>query len=69
MRLPELPMRSRELGKLSREVGSGMELWIGQVAPNQAEPVEAIEQRHHRTIRGEAERAAEVPVLDECEPL
>ena len=44
-----------------------MELWIGKVAPNQAEPVEAIEQRHHRTTRGEAERAAEVPVLDQGE--
>ena len=67
MRAPELPMRSRELGELCGQVGSGMELWIREVAPNQADSIEAIEQRHQRTIRGDAVRASEIPVLDECE--
>lgn len=67
VRLPELPMRSRKLGELGREVGSGMKLGIGQVAPNQTEPVEAVEKRHHRTIGGVAEAAAEVPILDKGE--
>src|SRR5437773_1040955 len=44
-----------------------MQLRIGQVAPNEAERIEAIEQRHHRTMRSETEPAGEVPVLDEGE--
>src|SRR5919106_7092158 len=65
MRLPELSVCGGELGELSREIRSGMELGIREVAPDKAKAVEAIEQGPHRSAGGEAIRTSEVPVLDQ----
>ena len=42
-----------------------MKLGIGKVAPDQPQRLVALEQRTHRPLGGEAERATEVSVLDQ----
>jgi hypothetical protein len=42
-----------------------MQLDVGEVSPDEAQGVEAIEKRHHRPAGREAEPAPEVPVLDQ----
>ena len=56
-----------ELRELGGQVGAGMHLWIGEVAPDEPQAVVAIQKRAQRTACREAERAAEVPVLDQRE--
>src|SRR4051794_14691178 len=65
MRLPELPVDRGELGKLRREIRSRMQLDVGEVSPDEAQLVEAIQERDHRPAGGEAVPAPEVPVLDQ----
>ena len=62
-----LPVGRGELGKLRREIRPRMKLGIGEVSPDEAQCVEAIEERHHRPAGGEAEPAPEVPVLDQSQ--
>src|SRR4051794_14176674 len=68
MRLPEPSVRRGELRQLRREVGSGMELGVWKVSPDEANAIEAIEEGFHRPAGGEAERAPEVSVLDQGQP-
>src|SRR3954452_996094 len=65
MCVPELPVQPGELGELRGEVRSRMELRRGEVAPNEAEAVEAVQERLHRSTGLEAVRASEIPILDE----
>lgn len=68
MRLPEPSVDCSELGKLRREIGSGMQLRVWKMSPDEAQGVEAIQERHHRPAGGEAEPTPEVPVLDQRQP-
>jgi hypothetical protein len=65
MRLPELSVDCSKLGKLRREIRPGMQFGIWKMSPDEAQCVEAIEERHHRPAGSEAEPAPEVPVLDQ----
>ena len=44
MCLPELPVQAGQLGELRGEVRSRMERGHGEVAPNEAEAVEAVQE-------------------------
>ena len=44
MCVPELPVRPGQLGELRGEVRSTMELRHGEVAPDEAEAVEAVQE-------------------------
>src|SRR4051812_2740975 len=65
LRVPEPPVQAGQLGKLRGEVRSRMERRHGKVAPDEAEAVEAVQERLHRSTGLEAVRASEIPVLDE----
>ena len=67
MRLPESAVRRGELGELRGAVGAGMKLGIGEVAPDQPQPIETPKQGFDRPLGGEAVWAAEVSVLDQRE--
>ena len=65
MCVPEPPAQAGQLGELRGEVRARMERGHGEVAPDEAEPVEAVQERLHRSTGLEAVRAAEIPILDE----
>src|SRR5512132_910127 len=65
MCVPELPVHASHLGELRCDVRSRMERRHGEVAPDEAKAVEAVEERFHRPTGLEAVRASEVPILDE----
>src|SRR5918994_1456205 len=65
MCVPELRAQASELGELRGEVRSWMELRRGEVAPDEAEAVEAVQECLHRSTGSEAVLASEVPILDE----
>ena len=65
MRLPEPPVRSRQLRELGGQVRAGMELGIGKVPPDQSQVGVPPEQRLDRQLRRVAEPATEVAVLDQ----
>ena len=65
--LPEFPAGGRELREFGCQVSARVQFWIGQVAPDEPQPWIAIQKRGERTACHEAERAAEVPVLDQRE--
>ena len=44
MRVPELPVQAGQLGELRGEVRSRMERRHGEVAPDEAEAVEAVQE-------------------------
>ena len=67
IRLPELATRCRELRELRGELGSGVKLRVRKLAPDQAQGLVALKERFQRSARGEAKRAAKVPVLDQRE--
>src|SRR5207244_10533042 len=65
MSLPEASTGGGKLGKLRGLIGARVKLGIRKVAPDQPQGLVAIQQRHHRTARGEAVRATEVSVSDQ----
>jgi hypothetical protein len=65
MCVPELPVQAGQLGELRGEVRSRMERRHGEVAPDEAEAVEAVQECLHRPTGLEAVRASEIPILDE----
>src|SRR3954454_24660145 len=65
MCLPELPVQAGQLGELRGEVRSRMDRRHGEVAPNEADAVEAVQERLDRSAGLEAVRASEIPILDE----
>src|SRR3954469_18128623 len=65
MCVPELPVQAGQLGELRGEVRSRMERRHGKVAPDEAEAIEAVQERLHRSTGLEAVRASEIPILDE----
>ena len=65
VRLPEPSLDSGDFGELGREVRSRMQLGVGEVSPDDSKGSEAIQQGLHREAGREAERAPEVPVLDQ----
>jgi hypothetical protein len=65
MCVPKLPVQAGQLGKLRGEVRSRMERRHGEVAPDEAKAVEAVQERFHRSTGLEAVRASEIPILDE----
>ena len=65
MCVPEPPVQAGQLGELGGEVRSRMERRPGEVAPNEAEAVEAVEECLQRSTGLEAVRASEIPILDE----
>ena len=66
--LPKLPVGRGELGKLRREIRSGMHLGVRKVSPDKAKAVEAIEEGLHRPAGGEAVRTPEVSIFDQRQP-
>ena len=68
MCLPELSVDRGELGKLRREIRSGMQLGVWKVSPDKGKAVEPIQQGFHRAAGGEAERTPEVSVFDQGQP-
>ena len=62
MCVPELPVHASHLGELRGDVRARMERRHGEVAPDEAKAVEAVEERFHRPTGLEAVRASEVPV-------
>ena len=65
MCVPEPPVQAGQLGELRGEVRSRMERRHGEVAPDEAKAVEAVQERFHRSTGLEAVRASEIPILDE----
>ena len=65
MRLPELSVDRGELRELRGEVRTRVQFGIWKMPPNQAQGVEPIQEGLHRPAGGEAERTAEVAVLDQ----
>src|SRR5919205_4624798 len=65
MCVPELPVQAGQLGELRGEVRSRVQHGHGEVAPDEAEAVEAVQERLHRSTGLEAVRASEIPILDE----
>src|SRR5918911_2414650 len=65
MCVPELPVQAGQLGELRGEVRSRMERRHREVAPDEAEAVEAVQERLHGSTDLEAVRASEIPILDE----
>src|ERR687898_3060872 len=68
MCVPELRAQAGELGELRGQVRSWMELRRGEVAPDEAEAVEAVQECLYRSTGSEAVLASEVPILDERQP-
>ena len=68
MGLPELAARCGKLRKLRGEICPGMKLRVWKMTPDQAQGVVALEERPDRQACREAERAPEVPVLDQRQP-
>src|SRR4051794_24945410 len=65
MCLPELPVQAGQLRELRGDLRSRVDLRHREVAPDEAEAVEAVQERLHRSTGLEAVRASEVPILDE----
>ena len=65
MCVPELPVQAGQLGELRGELRSRVELGDWEVTPDEAEAVQAVQERLHRSAGLEAVRAPEIPVLDE----
>ena len=65
MCVPELPVQAGQLGELRGELRSRVELRDWEVTPDEAEAVQAVQERLHRSTGLEAVRASEIPILDE----
>ena len=65
MCVPELPVQAGQLGELRGELRSRVELGDWEVTPDEAEAVQAVQERLHRSTGLEAVRASEIPILDE----
>jgi hypothetical protein len=65
MGVPELPVQAGQFRELRCEVRSRMKRRDGEVAPDKADTVEAVQERLHRSTGLEAVRASEIPILDE----
>jgi|tagenome__1003787_1003787.scaffolds.fasta_scaffold20713044_3 hypothetical protein len=63
MCVPELPVHAGQLGELRGNVRSRMERRHGEVPPDEAKAVEAVEKRFHRSTGLEAVWTSEIPVL------
>ena len=65
MCVPELPVQAGQLGELRGELRSRVELGDWEVTPDEAEAIQAVQERLHRSTGLEAVRAPELPILDE----